>query len=155
MKKNLFVLVSFLLVSAICDSCGGGGNALSSELKDNLGNLSGIWSYTDKKEDELWNINICYNKDSNTGTYIIRKKRKAWGGNPEEIQVISEGPFVLEEGYDVYGDKAYVGKNISTEHVAFAIVGLDRKIDGWALEPVELEREMLGSGMKKVSNECK
>jgi len=155
MKKIINTLVLFLMTSTILISCRGGNTKLSKTLRDNLGNLNGVWSYNNTKEDELWNINICYDKDSKSGTYVIKKKRNAWGGNKEDIQVISEGSFILEEGYDVYGDKAYIGKNTSTGRGEFAIVRLDTKIDGWALEPVELEREMLGSGMDKVSNECK
>ncbi len=154
MKKFINILSALIIASTFFTSCGGGSNELSSNLTNNLANLNGVWSYKNSREDELWMINICYNNDSKTGTYITKIIKEAWGGNKADTTIVSEGDFILEEGYDVYGDKALVAKNTSSGgSQTFAIVRLDS--DDWNLEPLELQNEMVGGGMNKVSNECK
>lgn len=130
---------------------------VSDSLKHNLSNLNGAWFYKSDKQDEKWWLQICYDETSKSGTYVLSRKEDSWGGNSEpKIQTVSEGSFNLIEGYDRYGDKAYVGQKTSTSTPVFVITQIENKYAAdWLLRISEIEQEMFGEHMSKVSNECK
>jgi hypothetical protein len=140
-------------------SCGGGNNnsTITDTLKDNLQNLNGQWGFKNEKDDEFWQLNICYNNDSKTGTYVLKQKYDSWGKSEEQkINTVSEGSFSLAEGFDRYGDKAYVGNNSVTGNQVFVITQLENKYaSDWSLRITMIEQDMFGEHMTKLSNECK
>ena len=150
MKKFIVVAVcvAFLL------SC---ETATYNTLKNNLGNLNGEWSYKNNKENETWWLRVCYNEETKSGTYVLSQKYDSWGDNTNsKVKTISEGPFRLIEGYDRYGDKAYVGENSTNGNSVFAITQIENEYaDDWLLRISLIEDVMFSKGMIKVSNECK
>ncbi len=155
------ITASFLLFyiygRVVSPDLGSDSSHISSSLKDNLSNLNGEWGYKNNKEDETWWLQICYNEDSKSGTYLLSQKYDSWGeGNNQNIKTVSEGPFTLVEGYDRYGDKAYIGKNTTNGNAVFAITQLENKyaVD-WLLRISMIEDVMFGEHMSKLSNECK
>lgn len=155
------ITASFLLFyiygRVVSPDLGSDSSNISSSLKYNLSNLNGEWGYKNDKEDETWWLQICYNEDSKSGTYLLSQKYDSWGeGNNQKIKTVSEGPFTLVEGYDRYGDKAYIGKNTTNGNAVFAITQLENKyaVD-WFLRISMIEDVMFGEHMSKLSNECK
>ncbi len=155
------ITASFLLFyiygRVVSPDLGSDSSNISSSLKYNLSNLNGEWGYKNDKEDETWWLQICYNEDSKSGTYLLSQKYDSWGeGNNQKIKTVSEGPFTLVEGYDRYGDKAYIGKNTTNGNAVFAITQLENKyaVD-WLLRISMIEDVMFGEHMSKLSNECK
>ncbi len=159
-KKLIFILIPSALVllyffgryNPIFNS-----NEVTDNLQNNLGNLIGEWEYENKKEDETWWLQICYNEDAKNGTYVLRQKYDSWGeNNDQKIKTVSEGPFTLIEGYDRFGDKAYIGKNNITGNAVFAITQIENRyaVD-WLLRISIIEDVMFGKHMSKLSNECK
>ena len=155
------ITASFLLFyiygRVVSPDLGSDSSNISSSLKYNLSNLNGEWGYKNNKEDETWWLQICYNEDSKSGTYLLSQKYDSWGeGNNQKIKTVSEGPFTLVEGYDRYGDKAYIGKNTTNGNAVFAITQLENKyaVD-WLLRISMIEDVMFGEHMSKLSNECK
>jgi hypothetical protein len=160
-KKLIFILLPSILVLLYFfgryNPLFSSSDKVTDNLQNNLGNLNGEWGYKNDKEDETWWLQICYNEDSKNGTYILSKKYDSWGeNNDQKIKTVSEGPFTLIEGYDRYGDKAYVGKNSNTGNAVFAITQIENKyaVD-WLLRISMIEDVMFGKHMSKLSNECK
>ena len=129
---------------------------VESTLKNNLSNLNGEWSWHDKKQDETYWLNICYNESSKSGTYKIQNKADDWGSNTNnQLHTISAGNFILSEGQDRYGDKAYVAKNTSNSNPVFVITQLENRFaSDWLLRISVIEDDMFGQSMTKLSNEC-
>ncbi len=148
MIKQLLILTAFALLMCRC-------NSVSNKLKNNLGNLNGQWVFHNDKQEENWQLEICYNDKSKSGTYVLSKYLDSWGGNNDKVKIISKGPFELIEGHDIYGDKAYVGKNKNDKSSVFAITQIENSISGeWLLRIRIIEDEMFGKQMDKLSNNC-
>jgi hypothetical protein len=130
--------------------------SVSSSLRNNLANLNGEWSYHNQKAEEMWWLQICYSDKTRKGTYLLSQKNDSWGANKNrQVRIISEGAFDLVEGYDRYGDKAYVGKNTETGNAVFAVTQLEnRYATDWLLRISLIEDDMFGEYMRKVKNEC-
>jgi hypothetical protein len=150
-------LVFYIYVSSFSTNFSSNSNNISSSLKYNLSNLNGEWGYKNDKEDETWWLQICYNESAKNGTYVLSQKYDAWGEDKApQLKTISQGQFTLIEGYDSYGDKAYIGRNITTGNSVFAITQIENKyaVD-WLLRIPMIEDVMFGERMSKISNECK
>ncbi len=132
-----------------------GKTSVNSSLQNNLANLTGEWGWHDKKQEDNFWLTICFNQNSNTGTYKIQNKLDDWGGKKNTLNTISSGSFSLGEGHDRYGDKAYVATDISTSNPVFAVTQIENKyaID-WMLRLSMIEDDMFGYGMSKLSNNC-
>jgi hypothetical protein len=130
---------------------------LDDRLKNNLENLNGEWSWKNSKEGEFWWIRICFNNETQTGTYQILQQYDNWGDDKNnKVESIDEGSFQLKEGYDIFGDKAYVGANTLNGNTAFLITQLDNNLAvDWLLRIRLVEKEQFGERMHKVSNKCK
>lgn len=138
----MFITITFIFVS--CNT-----NTVSSKLNwDDFSNLNGEWHWNDEKNDEDWRLDICYDEKEKTGTYKYSFKIQDWGDNTSnETHILSQGVFKLAQGYDRYGDNAYVGKNLNGVDV-FVITKYNH------LKIVIIEDKMFGQGMIKVANEC-
>lgn len=150
-------IVFYIYISSFSPNFSSNSNNISSSLKYNLSNLNGEWGYKNNKEDETWWLQICYNGSAKNGTYVLSQKYDAWGEDKApQLKTISQGQFTLIEGYDSYGDKAYIGRNITTGNSIFAITQIENKyaVD-WLLRISMLEDVMFGERMSKISNECK
>jgi hypothetical protein len=164
-KLILFVLLGLLLIYIIFnfisitnseESFGNEDSYVTSSLKNNLSNLNGEWSWHDKKQDETYWLNICYNESSKSGTYKIQNKADDWGSSTNnELHTISAGNFILTEGQDRYGDKAYVAINTSNSSPVFAVTQLENRFaSDWLLRISMIEDDMFGHSMTKLSNQC-
>lgn len=125
---------------------------ISSSLKNNLQNLNGLWGFYNEKEREHWSLQISYDLNTKKGNYVLSHKYDSWGENTKnEVKKVSEGSFVLVEGYDRYGDKAFVGRNTATNNPVFIITQLENNLaDDWLLRISMIEDQMLGEHMIKL-----
>ena len=129
---------------------------LDDKLKNNLSNLNGEWSWKNTKEGEFWWLRVCFNSETQNGTYQILQQYDNWGdNNKNKVETIDEGSFQLKEGYDLFGDKAYIGVNTLNGNTAFLITQLDNNLAiDWLLRIRLVEKEQFGERMHKVSNKC-
>lgn len=129
---------------------------ISSNLRNNLKNLNGQWYFHNDKEDESFWLQICFDDKSKVGTFNISQKYDNWGGkNTEKTKTLSEGQFNLIEGFDRYGDKAYVGQKKSGTPV-FLVTQIENNLStNWLLRISTIEDQMFGAGMTKLSDDCK
>jgi hypothetical protein len=159
-KIILFILPSILVILYFFGRYNSAlnPNKVSDNLKNNLGNLNGEWAFKNDKEDETWWLQICCTEDAKNGTYILSRKPDSWGENTDDQQTktVSTGEFKLVEGYDIYGDKAYIGKNKTTGNAVFAITQIENELAAdWMLRISIIEDVMFGKQMNKLSNQCK
>jgi hypothetical protein len=127
-------------------------NSISSTLKNNLENLNGKWKYYNKNQHEYWAIEISYDNTTKSGSYTLRQQYEAWGEDKnQETKTIDKGNFNLIEGYDRFGNKAYIGENPDTNSTVFLITELDNTMD-WMLRLRIIEPDMFGEKMYKTSN---
>lgn len=130
---------------------------ITSELKNNLENLHGTWSWFNSKDAENWYLNICLSdKEQLTGNYALFQKYSSWGESKEpELKMISSGKFKIKEGYDYYGDKAYLGEDVDTKGLIFVINQLDNPYaSDWHLRIGILQDIMFSKQMTKTNNDC-
>jgi hypothetical protein len=165
-KKTLLCLFNSLLFFLVIlnfgcnnniDSTSNNEMELSNQLKDNLQNLNGEWAFKNDKEDENWWLQICFDSNKMQGTFILSQKYDSWGQNSNsKINIIDRGSFNLIEGYDMYKDKSYEGKNSSSGSTVFVITNLENPYStDWHLRLRAIEDQMFGKYMTKVSNTCK
>ncbi|MCF8430171.1 MAG: hypothetical protein K9G64_08575 [Bacteroidia bacterium] len=154
-NKILSSAIGLLLIYILYNVSISGKSNINSSLQNNLANLTGEWGWHDKKQEDNFWLTICFNQNSNTGTYKIQNKLDDWGGKKNTLNTISSGSFSLGEGHDRYGDKAYVATDISTSNPVFAVTQIENKyaID-WMLCLSMIEDDMFGYGMSKLSNNC-
>lgn len=128
---------------------------VKSELKNNLENLQGVWFWADNKNDEKWFISICLTNIEQSGYCVITKHKDTWGGEKEDIMLVDESNFRLKEGYDIYGDKAYVGVSSQTGKTLFLVTQIENRyaVD-WFLRISQIQDEQFGEGMIKIRNDC-
>ena len=125
-------------------------------LKQNLRNLEGNWTYFDNSQNFQYWVKICLDKNTLSGSYELFSKDgyhdENWAGNKKtEIKLIETGNIVVEEGYDKYERKAYEIVNKDEHVVPFKITDLSDS--NWNLIMTMLEME--GKSMTKVSDDCK
>lgn len=126
-------------------------NKVSDDLTGDLGNLTGRWFYKNVKEREIWSLQICYSDATKSGTYAMYYKYDNWGEHGSTgYKLRNQGQFTLIEGFDVYGDKAYVARDSQISSRPFVIRNLDGE---WELAFDDMQFGM--DCMHKYSNECK
>jgi hypothetical protein len=150
--STLILLYFFGRYNTMFDS-----NKISDTLINNLTNLNGEWSYHNTKQNENWWLQICYNDETKKGTYVLSNKSDSWGENKnQDIKTINQGSFDLIEGYDGYGEKAYVGRDVTMQKPIFLITQLENNYGmDWLLKISLIESDMFGEKMTKIGNECK
>jgi hypothetical protein len=152
----LYIISATFIKPLITNSEYGQSEFLDDKLKNNLSNLNGEWSWKNTKEGEFWWLRVCFNNETQTGTYQILQQYDNWGDNKKnKVETIEEGSFQLKEGYDIFGDKAYIGVNTLNGNTAFLITQLDNNLAiDWLLRIRLIEKEQFGERMHKVSNKC-
>jgi hypothetical protein len=148
-----YIIISYTIASGISNF--NQKEKPNGSLSSGLANLNGEWHWHDKKQDESFWLLICTN-DGKSGTYQLYDKQDQWAQNKKVEPYLREsGSFILEEGYDLYGDKAYVGINKETNQRAFVITQLENKYSSdWMLRIARIEDDMFAEQMDKLSNDC-
>lgn len=145
----------FIIVKLLYDNPDIFDNTPSQKLKDNLGNLDGTWAWESKKAESNYYLGVCFDLNTKSGKYDLATVREDWESEKSKISKIRKGKFKLVNGYDRYGDKAYVGKDIETDKAMFVITLLDNPYGNeWHLRLSMIEDEMFGHGMLKINNDC-
>ncbi|SEJ75215.1 hypothetical protein SAMN05216327_11893 [Dyadobacter sp. SG02] len=144
-----------ILVKLYNDNPGISSSEPSQELKDNLGNLDGTWAWESKKAESTYCLRICFDLNTKSGKYDLASLHEDWESEKSKLSKIRSGKFELVNGYDKYGDKAYVGKDTESDKPMFVITLLDNPYASeWHLRLSMIEDEMFGHGMLKINNDC-
>lgn len=126
-------------------------NKVSDDLTGDLGNLTGTWFYENVKEREIWSLQICYSDATKSGTYAMYYRNENWGEHGSSgSKLRNQGQFTLIEGFDVYGEKAYVARDSQISSRPFVVRNLDGE---WQLAFDDMQFGI--DCMHKYSNECK
>lgn len=149
--------LSLIIFCVTFFSCGNRSENDNSNLRNNLSYLNGKWSWRDKKNEETWWLTICLDSDNRKGSYNINMRQDDWASKTEnKTESINSGNFIIEQGYDMYGDKAYVAKDSKNNHISFLITQLENKYaTDWLLKIGDIQDQQFGEGMNKISNNCK